>query len=145
MVIKQITQQRKNIFTENLQVILQAMHELVKIGVSQEEISEFLYNWMHEKTIFEGKFTYDFKNSTFIHESNYPMHLEYYQHIKGLSQNIIDEDNSIENDESEEIEQEDFDQNEKKEIAATPKTKKLNKEKKKKKKKKKKVGFESIQ
>ncbi len=137
---------RKDIFMENLTIIIKAMDELCKIGVSHEEISEFLYNWMHEKTIFEGKLTYDFKNSTFTHESNYPVHLEYYQHLTSMSKKSLAEDNSIEETDKTEIEEiENFDQNERKELDETFKGKKLNKENKKKKKKKKKVGFESIQ
>lgn len=119
------------------------MDELCKIGVSHEEISQFLYNWMHEKTIFEGKLTYDFKSSTFTHESNYPVHLDYYQYLTNMSKKSLTEDNLKEEDDKtvrQEIVDEHFDQNEKKEIDETFKYK----QKQKKKKKKKKVDFESI-
>ena len=67
------------IFRQNFIAILKAMDELTKIEVSREEISEFIYNWMHRKVIFEGKLIYDWETRKFIHESNYPQHLEYYQ------------------------------------------------------------------
>lgn len=91
MVIKKITENRKEIFRQNFIAILKAMDELIKIEVSREEISEFIYNWMHRKVIFEGKLIYDWETRKFIHESNYPQHLEYYQQYFPKIKNDISE------------------------------------------------------
>lgn len=136
MVIKQITPHRKNIFTQNLKVILQAMYELEKIGVSNKEISEFLYSWLHKKTIFKGKLTYDFTTGKFTHVSNYPVHLEYYEQLLRKSENRsvenIDEikpvaDEKIEELKDDQIENKNADENLKKEKVSIKKKKKKRK------------------
>lgn len=143
MVIKQITRNRKNIFAQNLKVILKAMQELEKIGVSNEEISEFLYNWMHKDAIFKSKLTYDSKTRKFKHKSNFPAHLEYYTQLirKPMisSAETVDEINPKESGKAEERSSDHSDQPEIKENDQNLKSENIIKKVKKKKRKEKKI------
>lgn len=98
MVIKEITENRKKIFLENLQKIYNAMTELSEIGVSNKEVSRFLQGVVNGKVIFKGKFYYDHAKKRFVHKSNYPKYFEYFEHYIHLAEKR-DERLSVEKDE----------------------------------------------
>lgn len=98
MVIKEITENRKKIFLENLQKIYNAMTELSAIGVSNKEVSRFLQGVVKGKVIFKGKFYYDHAKKKFVHKSNYPKYFEYFEYYIHLAEKR-DEKLSFEKDE----------------------------------------------
>lgn len=83
MVIKEVTPLRKQEFHNQLNKIIEALSELRRLGVANEDIIGFLYKWNKGKTIFKAKFYIDPVTNYFAYKTNFPDHFDYFkQYVK---------------------------------------------------------------